>query len=77
MSIKNYSYLAAALLMIAGCHSPKETSASAAQRAKMTESDVKFETSEDPPLKAKTRFAAGQLIQRVERDIAEAGVAHS
>lgn len=63
MRLKNCFILAAVLLLVAGCHAPKEASASAKERAKISEADVKFETSEDPPLKAQTHFAAGQLAE--------------
>ena len=63
MLLKNCTYLAAALLLVAGCHGPKEQSTAAKERAKIAEADVKFETSEDPPMKAKTHFAAGQLAE--------------
>ncbi len=63
MLFKNCASLATALLLVAGCHAPQEASASAKERAKISEADVKFETSEDPPLKAQTHFAAGQLAE--------------
>ncbi len=63
MFFKNCTCLAAGLLLIAGCHASKEASASAKDRAKISEADIKFETSEDPPLHAKTHFAAGQLAE--------------
>lgn len=63
MFIKNCTYLAAGLLLIAGCQASKEASASAKERAKISEADIKFESSEDPPLQAKTHFAAGQLAE--------------
>ena len=55
--------LLAAMLLLAGCHAPKDSAAANADHRKISPDDVKFETTEDPPLKAKTHFAAGQLAE--------------
>ena len=51
----------ALILAVAGCanqNKKKDTTAS-----KQPPIDTRFETSQDPPIKAKTRFAAGQLAE--------------
>ncbi len=62
-SLKSLRSLTAVLLLIGGCHSSKDTTSAAERANKITAADVKFETSEDPPVKAKTHFAAGQLAE--------------
>jgi tetratricopeptide (TPR) repeat protein len=59
---KVWIFLVAAMVLVAGCQAAKEKT-SFADRGKVSVADVKFETSEDPPLKAQTRFAAGQLAE--------------
>jgi tetratricopeptide (TPR) repeat protein len=56
------SVLALAALLAAGCQSSNNSSAGAKSNPRTTNPD-KFETTADPPLKARTRFAAGQLAE--------------
>jgi tetratricopeptide (TPR) repeat protein len=59
---QNWTMLAAVLL-IAGCGAANKSDPRADGSGKINASDVRFETSEDPPLQAKTHFAAGQLAE--------------
>ena len=57
---------ASLLLTVIGCQSWKGSKDSARTTGGAngpTAADIKFETSEDPPIKAKTRFAAGQVAE--------------
>jgi tetratricopeptide (TPR) repeat protein len=64
MSWKPVKLTAALAIMVAfGCQSKHSADKSANGSARVTAEDTKFETTEDPPVKAKTRFAAGQLAE--------------
>ena len=52
-----------AVLLIGGCNAANHSDPRAEGSGKVNAADVKFETSEDPPLQAKTHFAAGQLAE--------------
>jgi tetratricopeptide (TPR) repeat protein len=55
--------LGVAGLLISGCHGTSEPAPRVGGSGKISAEDMKFETSEDPPLKANTHFAAGQLAE--------------
>ena len=58
-----WTFLTAAVLIVAGCQHAKDPDKRVGGSGKINEADMKFETSEDPPLKANTHFAAGQLAE--------------
>ncbi len=59
----NWLMLLAAVLLVAGCKSNKSSSKDTQAKAKPNTDELKFETMRDPPIKAKTHFAAGQLAE--------------
>jgi Flp pilus assembly protein TadD len=65
-----HAILACCVMLMIGCQSNKSatsqsqtSSNSSSGPVKRTEADIKFETSRDPPIKAQTRFAAGELSE--------------
>ena len=63
MVLNKWNILTAALLVMAGCHSSRDSETRVGGSGKINPADLKFETTEDPPLKANTHFAAGQLAE--------------
>src|SRR2546423_3443302 len=66
MMSANRAIPAATLLLLAaitGCQSWRDGQTAPPPRARVSAADLKFETSQDPPIKAQTYFAAGQLAE--------------
>src|SRR5438045_7805933 len=66
MLVKHLNVIVVAgLLLITGCQSWRANHAASANTvtARRSPEDVKFETTNDPPIKARTHFAAGQVAE--------------